>query len=154
MLREPLHDFAVTFEKKDPTGWAESRLEEFKQMYESLEEEISTIQPNPIHYACVRELNGNDQKHNARNNQPSSGEQNMISKIVIAVIILVIALGGFWILPIEGTILWLIFLIAGYPLALAFTTAKQSMDNTNLVGMYKAGLKQIPIIGKFFVRKH
>lgn len=32
-----------------------------------------------------------------------------------------------------------------FPDAIAFTTAKQSMDNRNLVEIYKAGLRQIPI---------
>jgi hypothetical protein len=76
----------------------------------------------------------------------------MIWKVIISIVILGFALAGFLWLPWQAAILWLLFFIAAYPVALAYTTAKQSMDNKNLVKIYKEGLRQIPIIGKMVRR--
>jgi hypothetical protein len=84
---------------------------------------------------------------------PPGREQSMIWKIVIAIFLLGIALAGFIQLPGYSATLWLIFLVVAYPVALAFTAAGQSMNNRNLVEIYKAGLTQVPIIGKLFSRK-
>jgi len=77
-------------------------------------------------------------------------EREILWKIIISIILLGFSLAGFIFLPWASAVLWLFFLIIAYPVALAFTTAKQSMDNRNLVEIYKAGLKQIPVIRRFF----
>ena len=73
-------------------------------------------------------------------------------KIIISIIILVFALIGFFILDLSKAALWLIFFIAAYPLALSFTVADK-LPSHDLVTMYKAGVAQIPVIGKFITRK-
>jgi hypothetical protein len=83
----------------------------------------------------------------------SLSEREIIWKIIISIILLGFALAGFIFLPWASAILWLFFLIIAYPVALAFTMAKQSMDNRNLVEIYKAGLRQIPVIGRFLGNK-
>lgn len=79
--------------------------------------------------------------------------QYQIWKTIVSIILLGFALAGFIWLPLTSAILWLIFLIVAYPVALAFTTAKQSMDNRSLTEIYKAGLRQVPVIGKLFGSK-
>jgi hypothetical protein len=88
-----------------------------------------------------------------RMNISSKPSREQIWKIVISIILLSFALAGFVWLPLYSAILWLIFLVVAYPVALAYTTAKQSMDNRTLTKIYKAGLTQVPIIGKLFGRK-
>lgn len=78
----------------------------------------------------------------------SRPERDIKWKTSISIILLSFALAGFIFLPVVSAVLWLLFLIIAYPVALAFTTAKQSMDNRNLVEIYKAGIRQIPVIGK------
>ncbi|NLJ49551.1 MAG: hypothetical protein GX428_08205 [Candidatus Atribacteria bacterium] len=93
----------------------------------------------------TRQMESNPQKRktDSRNNR------EMYFKLACSVIILGIALLGFKYLTLFTAVLWLLFLIIAYPVALAFTVAKQSFDNRNLVEIYKAGLTQVPIIGKF-----
>jgi len=79
--------------------------------------------------------------------------REIIWKIVISIILLGFSLAGFILLTWASAVLWLFFLIIAYPVALAFTAAKQTMDNRNLVEIYKAGLRQIPFIGRFFGNK-
>ena len=88
-----------------------------------------------------------------KNPKSTKSDRDQIWKIVISVILLGFALAGFIWLSWTSAALWLIFLIVAYPVALAFTTAEQSMDNRNLVEIYKAGLRQVPIIGKLFGSK-
>jgi len=83
----------------------------------------------------------------------SLSEREIIWKIVISIILLGFSLAGFIFLPWASALLWLFFLIIAYPVALAFTAANQSMDNRNLVEIYKAGLRQIPAIGRFLGNK-
>jgi hypothetical protein len=83
----------------------------------------------------------------------SLSEREMIFKIIIAIILLGSAFAGFMWLPPTGAVLWLVFLIVAYPVALAFTTAQQSMDNHNLVEIYKAGVNQIPVLIRFVWNK-
>ena len=85
--------------------------------------------------------------------QVNSPTGEMIWKIVISIILLGFSLVGFILLPWISAVLWLLFLIIAYPVALAFTVARQSMDNHNLVEIYKAGLRQVPIIGRLFSNK-
>ena len=89
----------------------------------------------------------NKQKNN------SKGSKELAWKIFTSIILLSFALAGFVRLPWFSAVLWLIFLIVAYPVALAFTTSKQSMSNSNLVEIYKAGLSQVPVIGKLFKQK-
>ncbi len=90
---------------------------------------------------------------NKKNPKNMKSDRDQIWKIIISIILLGFALAGFIWLPFTSAILWLIFLVVAYPVALAFTTAKQSMDNQNLVEIYKAGLRQVPVIGKLFGSK-
>src|SRR5271157_591545 len=89
-------------------------------------------------------------KGSSKNNKGPISERELIWKIVISIILLGFALLGFVWLPWASAVLWLLFLIIAYPVALAFTASKQSMDNRNLAEIYKAGLMQVPVIGKFF----
>ena len=86
------------------------------------------------------------------NKDDKSGKEHFW-KMLISIILLSIALAGFIWLPWYSSILWLIFFIVAYPVALAITSAKQSMDNRNLIEIYKAGLTQVPVLGKFFLNK-
>lgn len=79
----------------------------------------------------------------------SLSEREIIFKIVISIILLGFSLTGFIWLPWTSAFLWLIFLIVAYPVALAYTSAKQSMDNNSLVEIYKAGLRQFPVLMRF-----
>jgi hypothetical protein len=90
---------------------------------------------------------------NRKSPKDIKSDHDQIWKILISVILLGFALAGFVWLPWTSAVLWLIFLIVAYPVALVYTTAKQSMDNRNLVEIYKAGLKQVPVIGKLFGNK-
>lgn len=76
-------------------------------------------------------------------------EREMVLKIIIAVILLAFGFASFKWLPPIGAVLWLIFVIVAYPVALAYTTAQQSMDNHNLAEIYKAGIGQIPVLIRF-----
>jgi hypothetical protein len=80
-------------------------------------------------------------------------DHEQIWKVIVSVILLGFALAGFVWLPFTSATLWLIFLIVAYPVALAFTTANQSMDNHSLTEIYKAGLTQVPLIGNLFRAK-
>jgi hypothetical protein len=70
--------------------------------------------------------------------------------IIITVIILSFALAGFWFLPtISKCILWMLFWIVAYPVALSFTRGRP-LQGEHLVEIYKAGLTQVPVLGKLF----
>jgi len=90
---------------------------------------------------------------NKKISKGAKSERDQIWKIIISIILLGFALAGFIWLPWTSAVLWLIFLIVAYPVALAYTAAKQSMDNRNLAEIYKEGLKQVPVIGKLFGNK-
>jgi hypothetical protein len=79
--------------------------------------------------------------------------KTMLWKIAISIVLLSFALAGFFWLQWYSALLWLIFLVVSYPVALAYTAAEQSLDNRDLVQIYKAGLKQVPIIGKLLNSK-
>jgi hypothetical protein len=81
---------------------------------------------------------------------PEEKRKKMLLKIVGGLVVLVLVLIGFSILPPLGSVLWLLFLIIAYPLIIAFTTSEQSMDNANLVELYKKGLSEVPVLGKIF----
>jgi hypothetical protein len=85
----------------------------------------------------------------------NEGKMNreMIFKVIVSIMVLGFALAGFALLSWSSALLWLIFLIVAYPVSLAFTFAKQSIDNHSLVEIYKAGVSQIPLLGKLFAKK-
>lgn len=73
----------------------------------------------------------------------------MIWRLVISVLLLGWCLVGLWLLPPEKGVLLIIFGVAVYPLALAATVVRE-FTSTDVVTMYKEGLKVIPIVGKLF----
>lgn len=73
---------------------------------------------------------------------------NTTMTILITVILLGFAFAGFFFLPAYQATLWLFFWIVAYPPALAFARA-EPLPSKDLVTIYKAGLAQIPFIGKF-----
>lgn len=81
---------------------------------------------------------------------PQEKRKKMVLKMLAGFVVLILVLVGFAILPPFGGVLWLLFLIIAYPLIIAFTTSEKSMSNANLVEMYKAGLSEVPVLGKFF----
>lgn len=90
------------------------------------------------------------QKDNSGMETPEEKRKKLLIKVVSGFVVLILVLIGFAILPAFGSVLWLFFLIIAYPLIIAFTTSEQSMDNVNLVEMYKTGLTQVPFLGEFF----
>lgn len=73
----------------------------------------------------------------------------MDKKLIASFIVFVFCLGGFLLLDFWKGVLWLMFLIAAYPLCISYTVAGELPAN-KLVEMYKLGLAQIPVIGKLF----
>lgn len=72
----------------------------------------------------------------------------MALRVVIMVVLLGFGTAGFWLFNDHyKATLWLIFFIAAYPLALAFTVA-DPMRSSDLLKLYKMGLSQIPLLGK------
>lgn len=72
-----------------------------------------------------------------------------IVRIVITVLILAFALSGFLFLQPYQATLWLLFWIIAYPVALSFTRG-EPLQGSNLVEIYIAGLKQVPVVGQIF----
>jgi hypothetical protein len=72
----------------------------------------------------------------------------MASRIVVLVVILAAGVTGFEILDLQKAILWLVFCIAAYPVVNAFTIAGP-MPSSDLLALYKIGVSQIPLIGRF-----
>jgi hypothetical protein len=119
----------------------------------SLVKEFSLI----TKYEYVKEQNNKEETYldmkEPKNNNQLKGSRDQVLKIITSIILLSFALAGFIWLSWPRAFLWLIFLIVAYPVALAFTTAKQSMSNKSLTEIYKKGLLQVPVLGKFFGRK-
>jgi hypothetical protein len=65
--------------------------------------------------------------------------------ILVSIILLSAAIGGFYVLQLSNAILFLIFLILAYPLALAVTIYGPTK---NVVEMYRLGASQIPAVGE------
>jgi hypothetical protein len=69
-----------------------------------------------------------------------------MKKAIASLLVFGFGLTGFVILDYGKGVLWLIFVIAAYPLALAYTKAGP-MPAEDLVQIYKIGVSQIPLIG-------
>jgi von Willebrand factor type A domain-containing protein len=69
------------------------------------------------------------------------------ANLPLTVVVLAFALAGFVLITWPGNLLWLIFWIVAYPLAIGFGTGQQ-LQNGDLVEVYKAGVAQIPVLGK------
>lgn len=82
----------------------------------------------------------------------AKSEKDILVKIIYSIIILGFGLIGFVFLQWFQAVLWLIFFIVAYPLAIAFLGGERLSEN-NLVEMYKVGMKQIPIIVKLLKSK-
>jgi hypothetical protein len=69
--------------------------------------------------------------------------------LVFTVLVMGVALTGFYYLETVKAVLWLVFWVWAYPVALAFTKAEavRNMQQGKLVEMYKEGLTQIPAVG-------
>jgi hypothetical protein len=67
--------------------------------------------------------------------------------IVISVILLGSAVGGFYWLDFSKAVLWLLFLIIAYPPALAFTKA-DPQPSADLLSLYRSGISQIPFVSQ------
>lgn len=115
----------------------------------------STTQSDQKVTISIDDIKSIETRENAQKLKSSSSAQepSPIWKIVISIILLGFALAGFVWLPWYSSILWLIFLVVAYPVCLAFTAARQSMSNRNLAEIYKAGLAQVPVIGKLFYHR-
>src|SRR5262249_15559386 len=72
--------------------------------------------------------------------------------ILITLLVLGFALAGFGILEAYKATLWLVFLIVSSPVAVSFSdpVVRRELGEQSLLDMYKAGLKQIPLIGRLF----
>lgn len=67
-------------------------------------------------------------------------------KVVGSILVFGFGLAGFIFLDWPKAVLWLLFVIAAYPVALAFTISGPLPSN-DLVQLYKVGLSQLPVIG-------
>jgi hypothetical protein len=70
-------------------------------------------------------------------------------KVLLTIVILGFALSGFFFLQPFQAVLWLLFWIVSYPVALAFTTG-ESLKGAEMVEIYKQGLTQVPVVGQIF----
>src|SRR5439155_2788748 len=66
----------------------------------------------------------------------------------LAALVLVLAIGllGFWILPLQGAIAWLLIMVFLLPLIIAGIAARR-MPAGDYRKMYVDGLKQLPLLG-------
>jgi len=85
-------------------------------------------------------------KEQAKEASPPRG--SVVAKIVLTCLHLGFALGGFLYLNIAGALLWFLFLLVVYPILLAFLTRAETLNSGDLLAIYKAGISQIPAIGR------
>jgi hypothetical protein len=72
--------------------------------------------------------------------------------LIAALVVLGFALGGFWLLPAALAFVWFLFLFVAFPIALAFTVNAPTFGGNQLLELYKAGLKELPAIGRILGR--
>jgi hypothetical protein len=71
--------------------------------------------------------------------------------VVMSVLHLTISLIGFLLLlriSVVGGLIWFLFLLVAYPVTLAFAHGAHRLQSGDLLQTYKAGVAQIPVIGK------
>jgi hypothetical protein len=80
----------------------------------------------------------------------SQGQTSM--RIIVAIVIFAFAVAGFYLLHFGQACLWLIFLLLGYPLALAITVRPESLSDQTILEMYKFGAQQMPAISQIITK--
>jgi len=73
---------------------------------------------------------------------------SLLATLLLTFLHLGFALGGFLYLNLVAAVLWFFFLLVAYPILLAFLVRAETLGNRDLITLYKAGLSQVPVIGK------
>jgi hypothetical protein len=83
-------------------------------------------------------------------NQPAGG--SAIMKLVTLTVLMLIGLGGFYLLETQKAVMWLLFVMVAIPPLLAVMFESAKLTGANVVELYRLGLKGIPLIGKLFAK--
>jgi len=81
-----------------------------------------------------------------------TGQGEPIMRIIVSIVILAFAVAGFYLLHLGQGFLWLVFLLLGYPLALAITVKPDAISEQTILEMYKFGAQQIPGVGQVIMK--
>lgn len=79
--------------------------------------------------------------------------QSVFGKILLLVLVLGFGLLGLWLLPNAfSQALWFFFCLVCYPIVLAFTHGSATLTEGQLLGLYRTGVGQVPVIGEILTK--